>query len=368
MPTCFVVMGFNKKTDYATGRTLDLDKTYRTIIKPAVEAAGVTCVRADEIVHSGVIDVPMYEQLLDADVVVADISTMNPNALYELGVRHALRPFTTIVMGESRIAEKSYPFDLSHLLIRSYVHLGDGIDYEEVERARKELTGAITDHPAGPEARQPRVRAPRRALSGAKRAALEAAALAAAVPAAVPAPSAQRDARAPARPALGTRRLREPPPPATAPRTKLNPKDSYLVQRRGARDVQEQAAERDRRARRPRARYLEQLAPETSNDPETLGLWGAVHKRLFELTERAGGAGRRGLRVREGLLPQERLLQRHQPRVPAERARGARHARRGDRGLRRRAADASPGGGPVRAATARAIRRRRGRCWMCATG
>ena len=67
--TCFVVMGFGKKTDFETGRTLDLDKSYRNIIKPAVEAAGLACVRADEIVHSGLIDVPMYEQLLSADVV-----------------------------------------------------------------------------------------------------------------------------------------------------------------------------------------------------------------------------------------------------------------------------------------------------------
>jgi len=36
MATCFVVMGFGKKTDFETGRTLDLDKAYRTIIKPAV--------------------------------------------------------------------------------------------------------------------------------------------------------------------------------------------------------------------------------------------------------------------------------------------------------------------------------------------
>src|ERR1700676_3251413 len=35
--TCFVVMGFGKKTDFETGRTLDLDKSYRNIIKPAVE-------------------------------------------------------------------------------------------------------------------------------------------------------------------------------------------------------------------------------------------------------------------------------------------------------------------------------------------
>ena len=90
--TCFVVMGFGKKTDFQTGRVLDLNKSYQYMIKPAVEDAGLECVRADEIVHSGTIDVPMYHQLLTADVVIADLSTSNPNAFYELGVRHALRP------------------------------------------------------------------------------------------------------------------------------------------------------------------------------------------------------------------------------------------------------------------------------------
>jgi hypothetical protein len=64
--TCFVVMGFGKKTDFETGRALDLDRTYRNIIKPAVTAAGLECIRADEIKHSGPIEVPMYEQLLNA--------------------------------------------------------------------------------------------------------------------------------------------------------------------------------------------------------------------------------------------------------------------------------------------------------------
>jgi hypothetical protein len=100
---CFVVMGFGQKTDFATGRTLDLNYSYRALIKPVVEEVGLECVRADEILHSGVIDVPMYQQLLLADVVVADISTSNPNAIYELGVRHALRPRTTIVISESYV-------------------------------------------------------------------------------------------------------------------------------------------------------------------------------------------------------------------------------------------------------------------------
>ena len=38
MPTCFVVMGFNKKTDPNTGKVFDLDKSYQYIIKPAVQA------------------------------------------------------------------------------------------------------------------------------------------------------------------------------------------------------------------------------------------------------------------------------------------------------------------------------------------
>ena len=89
MPTCFVIMGFGRKTDLATGRVLDLDKSYKNMIKPAVVAAGYDCVRADEIQHSGVIDVPMYEMLFAADLVVADLSTANLNAIFELGVRRA---------------------------------------------------------------------------------------------------------------------------------------------------------------------------------------------------------------------------------------------------------------------------------------
>src|SRR6185295_7489759 len=141
--TCFVVMGFGKKTDFETGRTLDLDMSYQNMIKPAVEAAGLQCIRADEIVHSGLIDVPMYEQLLTADVVVADLSTSNLNALYELGVRHALRPFTTVVIAEDGI--KTFPFDINHVAVRKYHHLGEDIGFDEVMRFRELLTQAIVE-------------------------------------------------------------------------------------------------------------------------------------------------------------------------------------------------------------------------------
>src|SRR5947209_6977053 len=139
MPKCFVVMGYGKKPDYEQNKTFDLDKSYQYIIKPAVEASGYECVRADEIQHAGNINVPMYEQLLEADLVIADLSTANVNAFFELGVRYALKPRTTIV-----IAEKNFDmgFDMGHVVVRKYEHLGSGIDYGEVVKIRQQLTDA----------------------------------------------------------------------------------------------------------------------------------------------------------------------------------------------------------------------------------
>ncbi len=137
---CFVVMGFGIKTDYTTGRKLDLNKSYQYLIKPVLEQKGWECVRADEMPNSGMIDLQMYLELLQADVVIADISTTNANAIYELGIRHALRPFTTIVMAEDKFV---YPFDLSHIAITRYTHLGDSIDYGEAERFHGVLNGLL---------------------------------------------------------------------------------------------------------------------------------------------------------------------------------------------------------------------------------
>lgn len=137
---CFVIMGFGKKTDFATGRLLDLDATYESIIQPAVEGAGLRCLRADEVLHSGVIDTEMYEMLLRADIVIADISTGNVNAVYELGVRHALRPNSTIIIKETE--GKRY-FDLDHVSTFEYEHMGKDIGVREARRAVTELCDLI---------------------------------------------------------------------------------------------------------------------------------------------------------------------------------------------------------------------------------
>jgi tetratricopeptide (TPR) repeat protein len=78
--------------------------------------------------------------LLNADIVVADVSTYNCNAFYELGVRHALRPYTTIIISEDGL---TFPFDVGQIAVRKYHHMGEGIDYDEVERMKTELSEAL---------------------------------------------------------------------------------------------------------------------------------------------------------------------------------------------------------------------------------
>ncbi|MGR5281396.1 TRAFs-binding domain-containing protein [Photobacterium damselae] len=137
---CFVIMGFGKKTDYSTGKTFDLDQTYKNIIQPAVENAGYLCIRADEIQDPGLIDKSMYALLMHADLVVADISTFNPNAIYELGIRHAVKPCTTIILKEEG---GKINFDLDHTRIFHYKHLGEDIGADEAKRCQVELISLI---------------------------------------------------------------------------------------------------------------------------------------------------------------------------------------------------------------------------------
>lgn len=137
---CFVVMGFGKKMDYRNSKIVDLDIVYSKVIKRELELnhREYKVIRADEISGSDIIDVAMYSLLIRADLVIADISTMNENAIYELGVRHALKPFSTIIMLQN--GEKTnIPFDLNHSRILTYNDYGDKLDDEEAKAIRIKL-------------------------------------------------------------------------------------------------------------------------------------------------------------------------------------------------------------------------------------
>jgi hypothetical protein len=139
-PLCFVLMPFGKKTD-AAGILIDFDDIYKELIAPSITTASLQPIRADEEVTGGIIHKPMFERLMLCEYAVADLTTANANVFYELGIRHAVRPWSTVLL----FAEKSrLPFDIANLRAVPYRMSSDGKP-ADVETARTVLTKRLVE-------------------------------------------------------------------------------------------------------------------------------------------------------------------------------------------------------------------------------
>ncbi len=148
-PLCFVLMPFGKKLD-SSGNTVDFDLLYRDLIKPAIDEAGLEAIRADEEMSGGIIHKPMFERLILCEYAVADLTTANANVFYELGLRHAVRPWSTVLIFADG---ERLPFDVGLLRALPYKVKRDGTP-ADVDGDKKRLTerleaaySASTDDP-----------------------------------------------------------------------------------------------------------------------------------------------------------------------------------------------------------------------------
>lgn len=110
-PYCFILMPFGEKIDRA-GHVVQFESIYQDIIVPAVADAHLQPIRADEELTGGIIHKPMFERLMLCDYAVADLTTANPNVLYELGIRHGVRPHSTVPIAARGMR---LPFDVAPL-------------------------------------------------------------------------------------------------------------------------------------------------------------------------------------------------------------------------------------------------------------
>ena len=149
LPLCFVLMPFGEKPD-GSGGTVNFDSVYMEVIRPAVEAAGMQPLRADEEMEGGIIHKPMFERLVLCEYAVADLSTANANVFYVLGIRHAARPYSTVLIFAEGLR---LPFDVAPLRAVPY-HLepcGRPTDIEEakgvIEERLRKAREAVPDSP-----------------------------------------------------------------------------------------------------------------------------------------------------------------------------------------------------------------------------
>ena len=133
-PLCFTLMPFGKKID-ENGNTIDFDKIYDDFIKPAIIDAELEPIRADEEQVGGIIHKPMYERLMLCEYAIADLSTANANVFYELGIRHAIRPHSTVSIFTS---DTKLPFDVSFLRSLPYDR-----ELNDLESLKKQLTAKL---------------------------------------------------------------------------------------------------------------------------------------------------------------------------------------------------------------------------------
>ena len=142
-PLCFVLMPFGSKPDPAGGPDIDFNRIYEKAIKPGIQAADMFPVRADEEKLGGIIHKAMFERLLICEFAVADLTTGNANVMYELGIRHAARPRTTLTI----FAESSpLPFDVKPLRTQPY-RLGAANEFpdDSAEELRQCVTGHLSE-------------------------------------------------------------------------------------------------------------------------------------------------------------------------------------------------------------------------------
>lgn len=80
-PKVFVIMPFSQNWS---------DRVYEELIKPAVDGAGLECVRGDHSVRIGDLAQDIWNEILQAGMLVADVSALNSNVFYEIGLAHSL--------------------------------------------------------------------------------------------------------------------------------------------------------------------------------------------------------------------------------------------------------------------------------------
>ncbi|HWH82245.1 MAG TPA: tetratricopeptide repeat protein, partial [Burkholderiaceae bacterium] len=152
-PHAFIAMPFGTKTG-ADGLVVDFNRVFDELLEPALREAGFDVFRADQEQRAGDIRFDLFQELLVADLVVADLTLDNPNVWYELGVRHALRSRGVMLVQGPRTTQ---PFDLYTDRKLTY-HLKDGApdpahlrdDHDSIVRMARATQGAWSGRSSSP--------------------------------------------------------------------------------------------------------------------------------------------------------------------------------------------------------------------------
>ncbi|MFD3503177.1 TRAFs-binding domain-containing protein [Streptomyces sp. NPDC058678] len=140
-PTAFVAMPYGVKADSTRElKRFEADESWHRVVVPALLDSGYRPIRTDLEAGLKSIDARMLHSINTADLFVADLATLNPNVLWELGVRHAWRPHATLLMAPNWVTP---PFDLGHSTIQRYERGMKKVSDRQAVTAIRKLKAAL---------------------------------------------------------------------------------------------------------------------------------------------------------------------------------------------------------------------------------
>lgn len=148
-PMCFIAMPFGRKAPPGRdGPEVDFDEVWH-VLERAITTADLTAVRADVQPGGGFVHRQMYEGLMFAEYVVADLTFANANVAYEVGVRHGLSDRPTVLVGAHGFFEE-LPFDFAPLRVLSYELDDQGVlSPDHAARLEQQLRDQLISHRHG---------------------------------------------------------------------------------------------------------------------------------------------------------------------------------------------------------------------------
>lgn len=137
MKTCFVSMPVGRKNSPASGASIDFDRVYDELVVPAVSQAGLALRSWRDVAAGASIQKQALGDIISCDVMLVDVTTSNPNVMYELGVRHAANRGPTVLLRGGR---ESVPFYAGYLQAVIY---DPDIDLDQPQALRQRLAEAL---------------------------------------------------------------------------------------------------------------------------------------------------------------------------------------------------------------------------------
>lgn len=133
-PLCFVIGPIGKD---GTAERKHADLLLNAVIKQVLqrEEFGYHVKRADEDADPGMIGDRVVSDIINSELVVADLTDLNPNAFYELGIRHSTEKPTI------HVARMGTPLPFDNIAHRTiFVDLAD---WHSTEQARNRLAESV---------------------------------------------------------------------------------------------------------------------------------------------------------------------------------------------------------------------------------